>query len=262
MLIRLILPICSGIKGNPKKYSNNSLNIQNRIKMLQHAMSYKGNNIELVATSNNFFKCDKISHSFILNKLNKLKNKKNLLIGIDFPKTKNPYNGIPTKVFSFYSKNNKYNIDRYIWEVWNPNVKRNKSTFHAFKKQNRIITIKNKSITLLSCGDILSKVHKSGQGLPDSDIYISLAHLDFTNYYINKRRDISWIQSWKGNEKIVIVTQQLTIDKLKNKHFFENKQYKLLYPSNVFDSQKIYMFQKSKYLVKTNPDYIFIDIKV
>jgi len=263
MKIRLILPICKIVKNKSKKYCYESQYHKERFQILQKSMQYNSKEIDLIVTSNNFFEYNhKITNLFLENKLNTLQNKKNLLIGVDFPKMKNPYNGIPAKVFYLSNKNNRYKIDKFIWEVWNPKAKKNKCTLNAFKKQNRVIEIANKSITMLSCGDILSSVHQSGKGLPNTDMYISLAHLDFSNYSINKQQHFSWLQHWLGKEKLVFLTQQLTKKKLNNKHFFKDSKYKLMYPENILENQEVYFFDNKHKRVKSNPDYIFIDLEI
>ena len=151
MKIRLILPICNSDYLGKWYYCEDSfLKKRERLKILENAMLYK-NNIDLVATSNNFFGFADNHEIRLKNLLNMLKNKKDLIIGVDFPDRKNPYGGIPSKVFYLKKYNGLYIIKKSIWEVYP--CKKNKP-LERFKKQNRIINIKNKSITLLSCGDI------------------------------------------------------------------------------------------------------------
>jgi len=254
MKIRLILPICNDSYNNRWWQCKDAFfNKKNRLNILQKAMCFKSNDIDLVVTSNNFFGFNDKNEKRLKGLINSLKCKKNLIIGVDFSKRINPFGGISAKVFYFQRKNNLYIQKKSIWEVWYKGIKKNKKTLDNFKKQSRTIKVKNKSITLLSCGDILKDIHQGKKGLPNTNIYISLAHMNFRNYSINLKQHISHIQNWMGSNKIVLVTQQLSDDKLNNGHFFsKSKKYKLIYPENLFLSQNICFFK----------NYIFIDIKI
>jgi len=253
MKIRLILPICNNSYNKWWHCKNAFLNKRNRLNILQKAMCFKSNDIDLVVTSNNFFGLNDKSEIRLKGLINSLKCKKDLIIGVDFPKRTNPFDGICAKVFYFQQKNKQYILRQSIWEVYHSSIKKNNKTLDNFKKQSRTIKVKNKSITLLSCGDILKDIHQGKKGLSNTNIYISLAHIDFKNYLINYKQHISNIQNWMGSNKIVLVTQQLSDDKLNNGNFFsKSKKYKLIYPKDLFLSQNIYFFK----------NYIFIDIKI
>ena len=254
MRIRLILPICNNSYNNRWWQCKDAfLNRKNRLNILQKAMCFKSKNIDLVVTSNNFFGFNDKIEIRLKSLINSLKCKKDLIIGADFPKKINPFGGVSAKVFYFQQKNHLYIQKKSIWEVWYKGIKKNRKTLDNFKKQLRTIKIKNKSITLLSCGDILKDIHQGKKGLPNTNIYINLAHMNFENYYINFNQHISHIQNWMGSNKIVLVTQQLSNDKLNNGHFFSKlKKYKLIYPKDLFLSQNIYFFKNC----------IFIDIKI
>lgn len=272
MIIRLILPICSKTKENNKKYCSDSIDIEQRLNVLQHAMD-NSTNIDLVVTSNNFFEFHKPDTLQLNDLLNRLTSKKKLIIGIDYEKAENKFDGINSQVLYLLPDNNKYIKEEEIWETWSTDLQLDKGKYlkdtknkvlKLFKEQNRMIKINKKDIILLSCGDILKYINFGNKGLPEADIYIDLAHLDFGNWNIkSKKSNNSNLQEWmQDTEKILLVTQQLTVNKLSNKHYFENNKYKLIYPENLFKNQKVYFFNNQHKIVNYNPDYIFIDIEV
>lgn len=273
MLIRLILPMCSKVKNTNKKYCEDSLDIKQRMETLQNSMKYESLDIDLIVTSNNFFEfpcCDKLK---LNNLLNELTSKKELIIGVDYQEAINPFDGISSQILNFVPISNKYNKIKTIWEVWNKQLQEDNAKYlknaknkilNLFRSQDRVIKTRNKKITLLSCGDMLKYINFGAEGLPETDVYIDLAHLNIGNWNIvSKKNNNSNIQEWMNDKtKILLVTQQLTIDKLTNNHFFEDNKYKLIYPENAFKCQEVHFFDNKHKRVKSNPDYIFIDVEV
>jgi len=273
MKIRLILPICNELKINEKKYCNNSLKIDKRLEILQNSMDYKSNDIDLVVTSNNFFEFQTINDEILLNMLNELNNKKDLLIGIDYENEKNPFNGISSRVLFFKEENNNYRLEKYIWEVWNNERLKNINTLNDFNIQNRIIEIKEQKIFLLSCGDILNKIHQNTNGIKEADIYIDLAHLNYPKFGRGLNNKCSIINKIYNDDKIVLLTQQITQNKI-NHYVNYNNKYSHICPRTL--DQNIYCFNKNhKLIYKTTSnnikdidciirdiDYIIIDVQV
>jgi hypothetical protein len=261
---------CKKSNNLNKWYCCDSLNNKyKRMKILQNSMRFESDNIDLIVTSNNFFEFKKDKNFFRLKSLlNKIKLKKDLIIGVDYPNIKNPYKGISARFFYFKVINNNYMQKASIWEVYqSQGCKKNQTTLNNFTKQKRVIKIKSKSITLLSCGDILKNCHQGKKGLRNTNVYLSLAHKDFLNYSINKSNNTSHIQYWMGNDKVVIVSQQLSNSNLiKNGQYFTNLKYKLIYPNSVNQNQKVYFFDKNHNKINNldteKIDYMFIDIEV
>jgi hypothetical protein len=262
MKIRLVIPIIKRVVSKEKFLSSDSMMINKRLSLLSKVFKFNLADVDLVVTSNNFFVLrDSKQFHWITQQLNTFSSKSNLLLGIDVLNGTNKFGGIKASVI-YYEVHQKFKLKKQIWEVWKNTAKANKNTLYNFTRQDRVVTLSNKTITLLSCGDILKRIHQI-KGLPNTDIYIDLAHLDFSNYSINKQEGLSWIQEWKGKEKIILVTQQLTNKRVLNKNFFdmaENK-YKLVYPISIFENQKVYFFNKYHQKVTRNPDYILIDVQ-
>lgn len=263
MKIRLILPIIKKISKKNKIKSFDSFIIKKRLKLLNFAMKWNHENIDLIVTSNNFFALKSaLKLNCIKQEINQIKLKRDIVIGMGLLYAKNSFGGIKASVF-YFKAGKKYKLTNQIWEVWNKTAKKNNKTFLNFIKQNRVVNLKDKTITLLSCGDILSKIHQK-KGLPDTDIYLDLAHIDFKNYSINKEKHISWIQHWKGEEKIVLLTQQIHNKFLNDNNFFnsEQKKYKLIYPKNKWEKQNVTYFNRFFGEVQSNPSFIFVDVEI
>lgn len=261
MKIRLVLPIINEIPNRNKFKSIDSFNIKKRLNILNYAMKWKNQGIDLIVTSNNFFALKSTSQfNYIKQKIDNFRIKKSFVIGMDLLYAKNTFGGINASVF-YFEKHIKYKITKQIWEVWNN--KKECCVVDNFTKQNRVINIQGKSFTLLSCGDILKKVHKI-KGLPNTDVYLDLAHLNFSNYLINQKDHCSWIQQWKGEEKTILLTQQISKKNLQNKNYYDTntKRYKLIYPKKIWEHQKVNYFNSSFKQVASNPSYILVDIEI
>lgn len=269
MLIRLVVPICTKEYLGKEYYCRDSfLNKKNRLEILQKSMLFY-KNIDLIVTSNNFFGFQTNNEIFLNNLLNTIKKKKDLIIGVDYLKKLNPIGGISSTVSYFKEYQNGYICKKKIWETY-PCEKNNAKK--RFSLQERVIKIKNKSICLLSCGDILEKCNKGV--FPDTDIYIDLAHMNYIPLARKTAGNCSFINKKMNDEKIVVLTQQLnSFTTTKNKSFitakhkisklyFENNLYKYLCPKKL--KHKIFYLNKFNMLTNSvrNIHYIFIDIEI
>jgi len=219
--IRLVLPLCKPDEIENEYRCNKSSKINKRLELLDFTINYQdkdGEFPDLLITSNNFFDYSE-SNRIICEILEDLKkeldkkisqpNIKHLILGFDI--SHNPYRGIPA-VVSYWNFNLTWNLKTFIFELWN------ECNLKDFKQQNlfRTINIKGFKLTLLSCGDIQEYCHCKGVLIPESDIIIDLAHL---NYGLNIRKKDKqtfypkylkdYFNSWlkKPNLAIIITTQ-------------------------------------------------------
>jgi len=225
--VRLVIPICDRNAIREGYRCEESSNIEERFNLLKDIfkVSYKKENEnypDLIVTSNNFLDYtnskDKKTLYHILKEVeNELQQNlnspkvKHLILGFDIPPHLNLSNGIPA-VVSYWKFEDYWNLDTSILETWN--VKN--CDMQNFCKQNtkRVININSFKITILSCGDIQKYCHCNGLLIPDCDVIIDLAHL---NYGLGKRVPydkytqsfLEYFNSWeeKPNLAILITTQ-------------------------------------------------------
>jgi hypothetical protein len=260
MKIKLVLPICNKKLNTYKcnKVSKNSKNIKNsnnnywycydsyyergdRLSLLKSIIE-NSTDSDLIVTSNNYFYfCYQNNDNKLLSELNKITNKKDLLIGIDYKYEVNPYGGINAKIIYFKVENNKYIKSAEVWETYK--CSNSEKTLERFKKQNknRKIIVNNKSITLLSCGDITKPCFQNASNLPNTDIYIDLAHMSYGTAFtrpFRKEKSCSALNKYLNDvcriDKIVLMTQQICnsnekectkVKKLQNSNRNFNKNY-------------------------------------
>jgi len=218
-----------------------------RISILEQAMQDKS--LDLVITSNDFFvltpNCilsptEYLEKEGLLKEFNQLPNKIHLITGVDLHNNRiifNPYNALNSIVYYLPLKDNSgYKVEKFIWESWIEEGKCNQAAF-ASQNENRIIEFKFNDkkikICLLSCGDILSVCHVKGKLLPLADIYLGVAHVDFKKWFVRskeKNTDRTNIHKWKNDDSLtVIVTQNITRNKIENKDFFAIDNNKEIY---------------------------------
>lgn len=281
--IRLVIPICEDDEISNEYYCEQSKPNNHEIRklILQKAMEYEAKRIDLIVTSNNFlsfFPPKKIEGKEQIGKLvtdvlKELRHKKPLILGFDLL-TKaivfNPYGGINATVcFLDVMGRNKYECKRQIWECWEDKSKCNKSCI-VDQNCERIFCNKDKKICLLSCGDILGYCHAYGKNLPDADIYLGLAHMNFSKWNVRakeKDNEMANIQVWKKKKAVVIVTQQLSRDVIRrgDRNFIENgerMQYRLIWPPALRHDQIPTMFNAEHAIIDRIEDasYLFVDI--
>jgi len=270
MTIRLVLPVCKKEYRGNESYCQDSFNNKTfRLKILQKSMLIR-NKIDLVVTSNNFFGFITNDEKRLDNILNKLKNKIDLVIGVDYWKKKSYIGGISARVNFYKNLNNRFFIKKRLWETYPCNGNKAK---YRFNLQQRVVKIGNTKVCLLSCGDILEQCNKGV--FPQADIYLDLAHMSYIPLARKTYNHCSFINKKVDDNSIVILTQQfqtfkstktsnnfITKEKKINKKYIENNQYKYICPRDI--SQRIHYYDK--YHNYTNNilkiSYMFIDIKI
>ena len=251
MVIRCIIPICNQNDIIDKYYCRHSYPDywELRKAILKEAIEGK---IDLIITSNNFFTffpnhlldIKKFVENNIVEKLKDLSKKVPLIIGFDVNNSNikfNPYGGTDAVVcYLRVNSDNMYEYGTHIWECWTSETC-NQPGFIE-QNDNRVINFKSNKICLLSCGDILSNCHSSGRNLPDADIYISLAHMNFKKWFAKSKRtndDVSNIQVWLNDPpKKVLVTQQITCNNLQDANYFDEGKYQLIWPPEIRNTQE------------------------
>lgn len=281
--VRSIIPVCAKDEVVNGYYCKRGFpdSLATRKEILKKSMEYGQDNIDLIVTSNNFFtffpSCQmsgrQLTESYIVRELEDLCLKKPLIVGFDLINRHihfNPYSGIDAIVC--FLKVNNYNMYEYathVWECWT-----SKSCDQiGFIEQNdkRTIDFKGQTVCLLSCGDILGSCHDSGKNLPNANVYVSLAHMNFKKLILSiKERDQDGanIQKWKNSYDIkVLVTQQITREILihmNNNYFKKNNEleYQLIWPPMIRKNQRLSLFDinSNKVRKKEDAEYIFVDI--
>ena len=278
MKIRLVMPICSKLVDSKEKYYciESANNRKYRFKILENAMIFNAKKIDLVVTSNNYFYFNINNEKVLANILQKIKNKKDIIIGVDYSKKINPIGGINSKVYYYKVFRNKYICKKTIWETYPCNKI---DSDKKFKSQQRVIKIKNKVICLLSCGDITQKCLIKKDNIPDTDVYLDLAHMNYPSLSRKQKGYDTLINRlYENNEKIVILSQQFSNsiqipsnkrviinkkNKLNQTYFSANQlHYKYVFPKTLM--QEVYMFNDKHNLTKEfeNIKYFFVDIEI
>ena len=283
--IRLVIPICEDDDIFDEYYCKHSLpdSFEIRKEILNLAMTYKKEGVDLVVTSNNFFAFQPnylmegrhYVEDYVFAQVQHLDFKKPLVVGFDIRNDRiefNPYGGIEALVcFLEVISENTYKYNTHIWESWFATGNCDSASF-AEQNEKRRFDYGGWKCCLLSCGDILGYCHNSGGNLPDADIYLGLAHMNFKKWSVSskvKDSHKSNIQIWKeDNEPVVIITQQLSREAVKkgDKNYIDNAngyKYQLIWPIDLRDKQKLRMFGKNRKEVKKIEEakYIFVDIK-
>ena len=231
--------------------------------------------IDLLITANNFIIItpNKIEES-IANYLNdflvicdqKISNKKPLIIGGDIYHSHisfNPYYGIDSFCCFLNPLNSKFDIGTYIWESW-ADGECNSNAF-LIQNPNRMVSIEGKRICLLSCGDIMSTCHCKGKLLPDADIYVSIAHLNFSKWLLeDKKSDFeTHIHRWKQNNDLYIfVTQNLTYSEAGKGYYFNGLEYQLIWPNSCRQQATTLLFDARNHSVTDFKDAKYFTVKL
>lgn len=215
MKVKLIIPKFQ--KLNESYYPNQVF--KDRLKVLEQA--FLNNDIDLVVTSHNYFcfgsdfksyssdDIKKFINNCLITILNPLKNKKPIILGLDFCFNINPFIGINALVcfLEVDDSNGNYIYKTHIWECWKDQTC---CSSKCFSKQNhkRFICFKDQEIGLLSCGDIANDCHEKGELLKNCDLYIDLSHASLTGHTSQAKIPDEMIS--KGKSRYVIVTQQVS----------------------------------------------------
>jgi hypothetical protein len=247
MKIRLIIPKCKNFNG---WYCETSNDIDQRIEMLNQAMK-EGDNIRLIITSHNFFTFHSNSsisaREFIIEKIipileEKIKSRKPLVFGFDFLRSSrttkkqmskkkvrrafNPYGGISAVVCHIEVRNNSYIYKTHVWECWQD---RDKCNTECFEKQNksRIFSLGDKTIGLLSCGDIARNCHNDGELLPKVNVYVDLSHKSLRGWSSQNRIPTKLLKDWNKCDHVLIPQQVKDIST-----YLGDKKYPYIFPKN------------------------------
>ena len=226
-----------------------------RIEILNSISSM--DDIDLIITANNFIVLtppkleqglSEYLKDFIVLCSRYIDNKKPIIFGGDFYNSHiafNPYFGTDSFCCFLVPVNSHFEQNNSIWESWSDGSC-NSSAFIE-QNSNRKIQFQDKQICLLSCGDILSTCHKQGAFLPDADIFLSIAHINFKKWTLEDKRTNfeTHIHRWKNNNNlIVLVTQNVTYDVTHNKQYFNRLTYQLIWPSNYRRSSQTTLFNE------------------
>ena len=260
MNIRLLLPKCRHSRG--RYYCKDAYDYDERMDMLQKAFDTPffletSSNINLVITSNNFFSFpasylaekEHYINEFLIQRINSLTNKKNLIIGFDLKNPRiifNPYGGISSIVVSLKTnKRNEFEIERSIWECWNG------CDANCFSSQNRIVNSQNNSICLLSCGDILFNCNNQFKKLKMSKvkILVDLAHRNISQNLLRVWSKITYRIHHQNIADVLIITQQFS----NSSNIFNANSYRLLWHNN------LHSFRQN--IVRKN-EYSLVDISI
>lgn len=262
--IRLVIPICEDDDIFDEYYCKHSLpdNFEIRKEILNFAMTYKKEGIDLVVTSNNFFAFQPnylmegrhYVEDYVFAQVQHLDFKKPLVVGFDIRNDRiefNPYGGIEALVcFLEVISENTYKYNTHIWESWFATGNCDSASF-AEQNEKRRFDYEGWKCCLLSCGDILGYCHNSGGNLPDADIYLGLAHMNFKKWSIKSKeggKDEANIQKWKKRSNIVvIVTQQLSrkVVKRRDRNYLDkinDSKYQVIWPAALRNNQTVTMF--------------------
>lgn len=284
MKIRLVMPICTELLDSEEKYYciESANNKKYRLDILENAMIFNAKEIDLVVTSNNYFYFNTNNEKMLTNILQRIKFKKDIVIGVDYLKKINPIGGIKSKIYFFKKFRNKYICKKSIWETYPCNKL---DSYKRFKSQQRVIKIKNKKFCFLSCGDITKKCLIKKDNIPDTDVYLDLAHMNYPSLSRKQNGYDTLINRlYENHKKIVILTQQFSnsiqvrkdsrkmISKNKriivnnnelNKIYFNKElHYKYVSPKELL--QEVYMFNDKHNLTKEfkNIKYFFVDVEI
>ena len=254
MNVRLLLPKCRYPIG--RYYCRDAYDYNKRMNMLQEVFNTPffletNSNIDLVITSNNFFSFpasylaekEYYINEFLIQRINSLTNKKNLIIGFDLENPRiifNPYGGIPSiVVFLKPNERNEFKIECSIWECWNG------CDANCFSCQSRIVNFQSNLICLLSCGDILFNCNKQLKKLkiPKVKVLVDLAHRNISQNLLRQWSNItSRIQNIAD---ILIITQQFS----NSSKIFVGGNYRLLWHNNLHSFRQKIIRKKEYSLV-------------